>query len=178
MEFGDGEVEFFVPGLAETADQRFFQVFVEWYAFLLTSDYSGTAYVPTVVIEPPVVAQFFYADGVEVAGYRFLELAAAFTEGFLNGAIAASIFAVAGEDAVLAVYNRCDKLAFRIGVCYTLTVDDLAGFNGQVCPYRRQESLYLCDFLCGDGCAGISLNAAGTFAAFQIATEAFGQYIV
>lgn len=81
---------------------------------------------------------------------------------------------VAGEHTVLAVDNACHQLAVAVGVGHSLMVDDALCLGGQVGPYGVETLLQLTDLIEGDGCAGISFDAACAMAGIEVTTEIFG----
>lgn len=67
LQFAYCQFQFVIPFLAKTADQRLLEALVDGKSQSLTFYDSRTAYVPSVVIDPPVWSKFLDTNGVEMA---------------------------------------------------------------------------------------------------------------
>ena len=110
------ELKFIIPILPETPDKRFFEITVNRNMLPLSLDPRRAAHIPTVEVQPPIITELLYSDGIEVAGNRLHETHLAITICLLNSTIATSGIIMAGKDTILAVDNLCDKLTFRVRI--------------------------------------------------------------
>ena len=114
-----------VPILTELPYQRSFQKFPERDAFFLTLALCRDAHAPFVIVDIGEAVFFHQADGVEVAGDGFPEVALALQIGFLDGAEGRSVLMEIDEGAFRSIDQRGDQLTVLVIVeimCYLLYI--------------------------------------------------------
>ena len=115
--------------------------------------------VPSVVFQSYHIAHFGEADGIEMAGDRFLEVNLARTMGFLYQAVAPAVVVGAREDAVLAVDDGGNALARGVVVGNALLLHHCPRLFGHLRQKDGQNLLYLALFIGFQRRTCIALNA-------------------
>ena len=190
--------EFSIPFSAEAAYKGILQEFIDAEPQLAALLAGLFADLPTVIVKGySAVGETLLADGVKIAADGFGPRGAAFTEGFFGGAeaegagaargegalgreddVAVGVeVAVAGEDAVLAVDDGGDEVAFGVDGAYAFAVDDLAGLGAEVVPNFAEYGFEVVNLVHGDGGAGFAFDAALAAASYEVAAEEFGEYV-
>ena len=85
--------------------------------------------------------------------------------------------AIAGENAILAIDDGGDQIAFRVDGGDAFTIDDGTGFWGKVIPDLVQHLFQFVNFFHGDGGSCFALNTAFSTAGLKVAAEVFGKDI-
>ena len=125
--FFGGLGEFVVPGLAEAADERFFEELVGAQAEFAAEDFGATADFPPVEVDGGEVGVLLEADGVEVAGDGLVEVDTALAVGAFDGAVAHAARFEAGEHTVATIDDGGDEVALLVDICHAVFADFALG---------------------------------------------------
>lgn len=186
--------KFQIPIFTETTDEGIFKKFIDVETEFLTTFASCLAHLPTVVVEGHrTIGESLLTNRIEVAADGFGPRGAAFAEGLFGGTKAErasprTLFseddvsvgievAVAGKNAILAVDDGCDKVAFRVDGAYAFAVDDATGLGTEIVPYLGKDAFEVVYLLHRDGGTGLAFDAALTAAGLKVAAEIFGKNV-
>ena len=114
---------------------------------------------------------FHEADGVEVAGNRFPEVAFAFKIGLLNGAKGSAVFVEIHVGAFFAVHQGRDQFAAFVIIVNIAFLDDFEAFGTHVRLDGFEVVFNQADFSCFERRARIAGHTAPAFTAWQTATK-------
>jgi hypothetical protein len=118
-----------------------------------------------------------YADGVQMTGNGLVEVGLTGTEGFLDGAVAATALVVASEDTIFVVDDGGHQIALAIGIDYALTVDNGTRLGAQFVPNDGKHFFQLFHFFQLNGRSRIAFNTTLPFAGIQVAKELLAKHI-
>jgi hypothetical protein len=165
------EVQFFVPCLAEFADQRLAKKTVCTHIQVFTQRFGVPADFPPVEIDRRVRAVFRDADGVQVTRNGFAHAGALLEEGFLDGAPAYSVCIVTCEYTVFSIDYGSDDIAFRINVADALALDHGLRSRREVVPHGREAVSQAVKFVLFERCARVAFDATRSFTARKVARK-------
>lgn len=168
-------LQLLVPFLAETSDEWLLEESIDGHVQLLAKGYGIAADGPSVVVEShQAIGELLGADGIEGAGEGFGECRLSLAVCFLQHTEAIAVL-MAGEDAVLTPHDACHQVAFLVGICHPLAVDDGLRLGRHLVPNGVEGVFYLGYLVGGDGCSRIPLDATDALALGIVATEPFCQ---
>lgn len=169
--FAGSEGEFVIPFLAESAGQRAFEEFECAYPFCASHDFGALADFPAMIVYGGESVVFFQADGVEGAADGFEEVFFAGSHCLFEGAEAYAVGVEGGEDAVGAVHELRDEVAFLVDVADTLFERRSGGFFREIWDDAREELPQAFGLFREEGRAGVAFDAAFAEAVVEIAVE-------
>lgn len=171
--FVDGGEEVGVPGLAEAADEGFFEVFVERDATCVAAFHGTAADVPLMVVDGCELAEDVHADGVEVAGDGLLPVYLSVSKGLFYGTVCSAVLAPGHVGAFAVVDEGGAGLGGVVEGRDAFSVHHVESFGGHVWFHLGEYFLKDGDLLFEERGAAVALDAAGSFALGEVAGEAF-----
>ncbi len=177
LQFLGSIAEFVIPSLTELADKRFFQKFIYRNVRLLTFQHGNLTYIPPMIVKGLIRSVITHSDGIKVARYRLVKIHSTLAISLLDGAVACSFIVVAGKNAILAVYDRCNQIAFLININNPLLVDNSLRSSREVVPYLGKHLFEFLNLFLLYGGTSIALDATFAMTSRNVAAELLSQTI-